>query len=181
MKRKWLFQNWWLQTVKGLTFVAFSGCALIFPMAVLWPYFGWLLLFAGSLNTILALSNQLRIHTWTWLLTAGIFDLTVGLLAVSQPVVTVEVFAYVLGLWMVFSGVVHLMTSLTLVRLVKNWWIIRMIGLYSILIGFLTLYRLPFELSALLAVYGLIIGSFYTLSSFQLRKINQVWLQNVLS
>lgn len=77
-----------------------------------------------------------------WLLAEGILTILLGLFVLCDQVVTINVIPYIFGLWTVFSGVTRTVDSLEIKRFgVKGWYWMTLVGVASILLGFISFIR----------------------------------------
>ena len=137
-----LFKNWWLITIKGVFSIVFGILSLMLPkMAVLTilTYFGIVILISGFFLIIGAFSYRKDTPNWNWWLVEGGFDMLVGGLIVIHPLVTAEIFVFVLALWVVVIGIIQIISAVNLKEIMQNWWILLFSGVLSLFLGLLIL------------------------------------------
>ncbi len=173
-----LAKNWWLLTIKGVIAILFGIAALVVPqqtILVLTLYFGAILLVGGIIYTFWLIwkFSKLSKHG-KWLLLDGLFDISMGLLVLSYPEVTVKVFIFFIALWLLFIGSLQFFYAFKLKStLSSSWWLPLINGIVTILLAILIMQR-PFEsaitMSYLVGISAILFGLLVIATSFLLRK-----------
>src|SRR5579859_4754812 len=102
-----VIRYWWIFPVSGTLLILFSVIVFIHPAATyagLSIYFEIAFVVNGLLEIIFALNNHHSIQGWGWHLAGGIFDLLVGLLLVSNPVLAAVSLPLFAGFWLLFRS-----------------------------------------------------------------------------
>ncbi len=105
---KQAMKYWWfslligiLAIILGILFIAkpFSGLMTIAILFII----GFIV--SGILETIFAISNRNTLNGWGWTLANGIITLLIGsALAVTSPIITIEIMSYFIGFWIMFQS-----------------------------------------------------------------------------
>ncbi len=98
---------WWLLLIVGIVLLAAGILTFVFParsymeMAVL---FGWLMLFAGVMEVVLASANRHFITGRGWMLAGGIIEIVLGLILIFNVALSAATLPIFLGFWLMFRG-----------------------------------------------------------------------------
>lgn len=98
---------WWLLLVVGIVLLLAGVLIFVFParsyldMAVL---FGWLMLFAGVLEVVLASANRHFITGRGWMLAGGIIEILLGIILILDVALSAATLPVFLGFWLMFRG-----------------------------------------------------------------------------
>jgi uncharacterized membrane protein HdeD (DUF308 family) len=106
------------------------------------------------------------------LLTEGALGVVAGLIAFFWPGLTALVLLYVIAAWAIFTGVLEIMSAISLRREIDNEWMMILGGALSVLFGVL-LAVLPgvglLSLTWLIGIYALIFGVAFIILGFRVR------------
>ena len=134
---------WWLLLIRGLILIVIGVIAFRHPMASLLGlalYFGIATLFSGVSMLMLSISNRNQMENWGWYMASAIIDLIFGFILLSHPGITATILPFILGFWIIFSGVIELFNSFQLKKeKVANWWTGLLGGIISIILGYFIL------------------------------------------
>jgi uncharacterized membrane protein HdeD (DUF308 family) len=155
---------WWALLLRGIAAVLFGLAALFWPDETLWVlivFFGAYALVAG----VFAIVAEIADSTQRWLLiTEGVLGVVAGLTAL--------VLLYVIAGWAIFTGVLEIMTAISLRREIDNEWLMILGGALSVLFGLLLAF-LPgvglLSLTWLIGIYALIFGVAFIVLGFRVR------------
>ena len=110
-----LSKFWWLFILTGIVAMAAGIVAISFPgktLLVLALIFGIYLLFWGVLNIVIALSARDEARESVLLLLVGVGALIAGLIIVMHPDRSIQVLTLVIGIYLVFAGILEFVTAL---------------------------------------------------------------------
>jgi uncharacterized membrane protein HdeD (DUF308 family) len=155
---------WWALLLRGIAAVLFGLAALFWPDETLWVlivFFRAYALVAG----VFAIVAEIADSTQRWLLiTEGVLGVVAGLTAL--------VLLYVIAGWAIFTGVLEIMTAISLRREIDNEWLMILGGALSVLFGLLLAF-LPgvglLSLTWLIGIYALIFGVAFIVLGFRVR------------
>lgn len=96
-----------------LVFPAFAAISLL----VLAIFIGAWLIVWGAVHTVAATSNRFLISSWWLALVIGIASITLGVVALYNPILTLDIAVLVLGIWAIIAGVNEIALSFDARRL----------------------------------------------------------------
>jgi uncharacterized membrane protein HdeD (DUF308 family) len=159
---------WWALLLRGIAAVLFGLAALFWPNETLWVlivFFGAYALVGGVFAIFAGIADSTR--RWL-LLTEGVLGVVAGLIAFLWPGLTALVLLYVI----IFTGILEIMTAISLRREIDNEWMMILGGGLSVLFGIL-LALLPgvglLSLTWLIGIYALIFGVAFIVLGFRVR------------
>jgi uncharacterized membrane protein HdeD (DUF308 family) len=103
----------------------------------------------------------------------GIIFLLLGLLALCWPGMTFGFLIILLGFYMVVDGIVHIITSFSVIKQDKDWWVTLLRGIFGLLLGVLILMApvaTAIVLTWYLAAWLLMVGILEIIVAIRLRK-----------
>ena len=164
---------WWALLLRGIAAVLFGLAALFWPNETLWVlivFFGAYALVSGAFAIAAGIADSSR----RWLLiTEGVLGVVAGLIAFFWPGLTALVLLYVIAGWAIFTGILEIMTAISLRREIDNEWMMILGGALSVLFGVL-LAVLPgvglLSLTWLIGIYALIFGVAFIVLGFRVRS-----------
>ena len=163
---------WWALLLRGIAAVLFGLAALFWPGETLWVlivFFGAYALVGGVFTIVAGIADPTR--RWL-LLTEGALGVVAGLIAFFWPGLTALVLLYVIAGWAIFTGVLQIVTAISLRREIDNEWMMILSGALSVLFGVL-LAVLPgvglLSLTWLIGLYALIFGVAFIVLGFRVR------------
>ena len=129
-------RHWWVFLVTGILWILFAWIVLSFDYDTVWAvavFFGFGML-AGGVMTIMV---GLDATSWRWLhVTFGIIAILAGLIALIWPGQTFLVLAAIIGWYVMFAGILDLVTAFATKDENDLWWLQLILGIAQVLIGF---------------------------------------------
>lgn len=93
---------------------------------------------------MIASDIQNAYNTTKWaLLLRGLLSLVVGIAIIWRPMTSVVALALVIALWSLFDGIVNIVRSFGLRRMVQHWWVMLVAGIVGVAFGVAALYYFP--------------------------------------
>jgi len=172
---------WWILLIIGLLFIGLGIYCFVNPLAsftVLSVVFAVSFLFSGISEIAFSIANKDEIDSWGWTLAYGIVTTIVGFMLVTNPLLSLEVFAFYVGFLVLFRAIAGISYAFELKNYgVKDWSLSLIIAIMGLVLGVI-LISSP-QLAGLTAVVwlGLAIitsGLFAVYISFQLKKIKDI-------
>jgi uncharacterized membrane protein HdeD (DUF308 family) len=165
--------NWWALLLRGIAAVLFGLAALFWPgltLFVLVVFFGAYALVDGIFALVAGIRGS---GGFRWLLIVeGALGVIAGLVALFYPGVTALVLLYVIAIWAIITGVLEVVTAISLRREIENEWLMGLGGVISVIFGII-LAVLPgvglLSLVWLIGIYALIFGIALIVLSFRVR------------
>ena len=134
-----LADNWGLMLLRGIFGILFGLIALFMPgptLAVLVIVFGAYAFVDGVLALILAINGR-RERGFGALLIEGVFGIGAGVVSFFYPGITALVLLAVIATWAIFTGVLAIVSAITLRKEITGEWMLATSGLLSIIFGVL--------------------------------------------
>jgi uncharacterized membrane protein HdeD (DUF308 family) len=169
-----LAQNWWAIALRGVFAIIFGIIALLMPGAALLAFvllFAAYMLVDGIFAIVAGVRAAQRHERWGWLVFEGILDLIAGGIAVVWPVITIVVFALLMGAWAIVTGALLFGASFRL-NIPHGRWLMALAGAVSVIWGFLLIFWPLIGAVVLtwwIAAYALIFGVALLVLAFRLR------------
>lgn len=136
---------WWLQIILGAIFIAFGVCIVLVPKESyvnLSLFFAIAILLTGVFEITRAIKNKPYSQNWKWYLLGGIVDTLVAIVLLGNIELTMQLLPIVLGLWVIFRGVLYVVLSLEVKRSeYATWFVLLFFGILIIAMGMLILIR----------------------------------------
>jgi uncharacterized membrane protein HdeD (DUF308 family) len=169
--------NWWALLLRGIAAVLFGLAALFWPgltLYVLVLFFGAYVLVDGVLAIVAGIRGS---GGRRWLLLAeGALGVLAGLVAFFYPGITALVLLYVIAFWAIFTGILRVVTAISLRRELENEWLMVLSGVLSVLFGVI-LAALPgvglLSLVWLVGIYAIVFGVALMILGFRVRGHRQ--------
>ena len=131
-------RTWWLAALRGALAIVFGVAAFVSPgltFDVLVLLFG---AYAFSDGVVVLTFGFMAAgtHGRRWpLVLGGIVGLAIGVLTFVQPAATALALVYVVGAWAIVTGVLEIMGSIRLRKVISNEWLMGFSGAVSIVFG----------------------------------------------
>lgn len=162
--------------IAGMIFLGIGIFAFINPLSSyikLVKFTGIGLLLNGVSLVAISFTCKSSFQEKKWLQAESILDFTFGILLIFNPLLSFIVFPYLIGPWILCMGILKIVASLTLKKIIRGWMFILVVGILSVIFGVLIIYN-PFAkangITTLLGIFGLIMGILYVFDSFRFRK-----------
>lgn len=173
--------RWWVFALRGLIAVALGiivltnpGIALLSVITV----FGIYSLVDGLFDIIIGFSSRKENKQWWALLIAGIANVVIGVISLSNPSITGIALVYLIAARALINGVLEIVAAIELRHFIEGEWMMIVSGILSILFG-IVLFGSPNQGAvAMLSVIGffaIVIGIWLIIFAFRLRsKIKKI-------
>ncbi|MCC9073627.1 HdeD family acid-resistance protein [Flavobacterium sp. F-65] len=180
-KVKKAIDYWYIPLLVGLLFVGIGVWSFITPLAAyltLAFLFSISFLASGVFEIIFALSNRKKIDNWGWTLASGILGLVVGILLISNPLISITILPLYVGFVILFRSIMAIVIAFDLKSYrVPDWGNLLVLGILGIIFSFILLWNPIFAGLSLVywtAFAFIAIGAFYIYFSFKLKKIHDI-------
>ncbi len=164
---------WWAIALRGLVAVLFGLFTFFVPgitLIYLVFLFGVYALLDGGFSLIASIESPS--HHWALML-EGIVGILAGILTFIWPGITAVVLLYVIAFWAIFTGILELIAGVRLRRAIANEWMLILMGVASLIFGFLILMAPAAGALAIviwIGAYALIFGIVSLILAFRLRE-----------
>ncbi|MCW5921568.1 MAG: DUF308 domain-containing protein [Saprospiraceae bacterium] len=173
-------RHWWASMLLGILFIVTGFLVLRTPVE---SYMALAMLFSvafvanGILEIYMAVSERKETRGWGWILAGGIIDLLIGIMLVSNPLLSMTVLPFVVGFGLMFRSMMAIGVSINLqILAVKNWGWLLFFGIAGLLFSFFLL-RYPVYAGLTVVVWTAMaffsIGIFRIWLAFQLRQLKK--------
>lgn len=169
--------TWRLLLVTGLIFLGAGILAFLDPLngyMKLVKFMGIALLVNGAMLLTIVIVNTKYPNEKKWMQTESIIHLFFGVLFLLNPLLAFIALPYFIGAWMLAVGICKTMGAVSLRLYLRGWLLILLAGLLFDTFGVLLLFSpLPRanDITLLLGVFFVIMGSLYTVDSYRYRKL----------
>lgn len=175
-----LASNWWALALRGLAAIVFGLLTFFVPgitLLTLVILFGAFALVDGVLNVLAFF--RMASHHWPLLL-EGLVGIIAGVLTFAWPAITALVLLYLIGFWAIFTGVFEIIAGIRLRSVIRNEWLLILMGVLSLLFGGLIFFAPGAGALAIIlwiGAYALVFGIFLLALSFRLRGHRRLVVQ----
>ncbi len=172
-----LARHWWALALRGVFAVLFGLLTFLIPGITL---FTLVLLFGAYaiLDGIFDIISAVRAPGRHWpLVLEGVVGIIIGILTFIWPGITTMVLLYLIAFWAIFTGILEIVAGIRLREVIANEWLLILMGVLSVLFGFLILI---FPGAGALAIiiwigaYALLFGIMLIALAFLLRRFRQL-------
>ena len=129
-------RRWWLFLVTGVLWIIFAWIVLTFDYDTVWAvavFFGLGFIAGGAMELMMGMQAP----GWRWLHVAfGVIAIVAGLIALIWPGQTFLVLAAIIGWYVLFAGVIDMVTAFATKDENDLWWLQLILGIAEVLIGF---------------------------------------------
>ena len=173
---EYIQRNWWVFAVRGVLAIIIGVLAFVRPdvtLVALVALFGAYALLDGIVSTVAAFTFS-GSRYFGWLLLEGILGIAVGVLTFVYPGAIAVSLLYLLGAWLILTGILEIAAAIELRKLIDNEWLYLLGGIVSIAAGVLTFYRPNQSALAWLWVigtYAILFGIMMLAVGFKVRKL----------
>jgi uncharacterized membrane protein HdeD (DUF308 family) len=167
-----LTANWWALALRGLVAVLFGLLTFFVPgitLVTLVLLFGAYALVDGVFNVIAFF--RVASHQWA-LLIEGVVGIVAGAITFAWPAITALALLYVIAFWAILTGIFEIVAGIRLRKAIANEWLLLLMGVLSLLFGFLILFAPGTGALAIIlwiGAYALVFGIFLLALAFRLR------------
>ncbi len=153
-------RNWWTLVLRGVLAVLFGGAALLWPEPTVGAVAVLFGLYAVADGIFTFASGLLRpvgaARPWWSLLLEGFVGLSLGVVALAWPGITLLILLDVIAAWAVLTGIFSIIAAGRLRQEVRGEWLLGLAGGLSVLLGLTLLMIVPgVSLLALLWFVGI--------------------------
>lgn len=132
---------WWVALLKGVILLLLSIYVFRYPLDALVGvafYIGISLLITGIFQAGISVSTRNVDANWGWALAGGLIDILFGFVLLSNPVLTASTLPFVVGFWIIVSGIMSFVNAFQYKKEgFPMWWLGLLGGLLSMLIGYM--------------------------------------------
>ena len=167
---------WWVLALRGAAAIVFGLLAFASPnlsLAALIALFGAYALADGVIYLAAAPAAGGTSALW-WMLLDGLLGIAAGTLTFLYPVAVAVILLFLLGGWLLFSGLLRIGLAVELRKEIPNERLLALSGVASVIAGGLIFYAPGASLIAwvwVIGAYALLYGCIMLAAGFQLKKL----------
>ena len=173
-------KHWYLPFILGIVFMFLGIWVFRTPFGsfiTLSVLFAVTFFITGVVELSFALANAKRLHNWGWSLASGIVDLLIGLLLISQPILTIVILPIYIGFAVMFRSIMTIGWSIELKKMgVSKWGTALLISIIGLLFSLIML-ESPVIADLTIVVYTglafIVLGFFYIDLALKLRRVSK--------
>jgi uncharacterized membrane protein HdeD (DUF308 family) len=165
-------KSWWLYLLAGLISLVFGALILAIDWSVssLAAFVGTLFIIQGAAFLI---TRPLDGGTRTTNVIAGLLGVAAGIALLVWPDRGLYVLAVFVGIWVVSSGVLHIVGAIVN-RHAPHWWLVLILGVIEVPIGIWAMRRPGLTLAVIITLTGawaIVTGIWQVLIAFEVRSL----------
>jgi uncharacterized membrane protein HdeD (DUF308 family) len=165
--------GWWLLLLSGIVNIVAGGVILLVDWSLndLAVFLGVLFIVRGVVNMV---SPTLDGSVRSWAVFLGLLEVGVGIAVVVWPDPTLLVIAAFIGWWVLFSGVMTVVGSISARQILPYWGLFLALGILEAVVGVWLLYRPGLTLLATVFAVGLwaiLYGIVLTAAAIELKNL----------
>jgi uncharacterized membrane protein HdeD (DUF308 family) len=169
--------HWWLVALRGLAAIAFGILAFFWPGVTLTILVLFFCAYA-IVDGVLALLSAFHPNGQpVWLLIIeGIVGVVAGFVAFTLPGLTALVLLYIIAAWAIVTGILEIVTAVSLRQVIEKEWMMGIAGALSIVFGVLLIIQPGSGALAviwLIGIYAVLFGASMLALAWRLHGINE--------
>jgi uncharacterized membrane protein HdeD (DUF308 family) len=172
-----LSRTWWALLLRGIIAVIFGIFALTHPAISLQSLalvFGVYALADGVGGVVTAVTGRNERKQWLLLLVWSLVSAGIGLVTLLAPGITTVVLLFCIAMWMIVTGVLEIITALSIRKEIEGEWRLIGTGLISVIAGIVLLSRPLAGAVAfiwLIGIYAIAFGILLIILAFEVRTL----------
>jgi uncharacterized membrane protein HdeD (DUF308 family) len=174
-------RNWWLLLLNGMILVVAGVLIFSIDWTVreLATFIGALFIFEGASRALTAGidASVRRVNV-----ISGLLSIAAGIAIIVWPAPGIVAVAIFLGAWLIVSGTIAIAGAFAARRVLPDWWLLLLFGLFEVPLGVLALADPGATLAAIITVagiWGVAIGAMRIVLSFEVKRlpedIDEAW------
>ena len=174
-------KHWYLLLIVGLLYIGVGIWVFVTPLSsylALSILFSVSFLASGISDIVFSISNRKEIDSWGWKLAFGILSTIVGLILLSQPLISITALPLYVGFMGLFYSIMAISFSIEFKSYgIKSWGGLLFIGILGIIFSSILLWDPLFGGLTLVYWTGLAfitVGIYHIIFSIQLNKLRKM-------
>jgi uncharacterized membrane protein HdeD (DUF308 family) len=168
-----LARNWWRLLLNGVALIiaGFLIFSIDWTTRELATFIGALFIFQGVAE---ALSSGIDSLVTRANVVTGVLSLVTGIVIIAWPGPGLVVMAIFLGAWLIVSGTIAVSGAFAARRLMPQWWLLLLLGLFEIPLGVVAVADPGATLAAIITVagiWGVAIGVMRVVLAFEIKRL----------
>ena len=175
---KTLQKLWWFTLLRGIILLILAFFVFRHPVNALMGvaiYIGISLLITGILQTGASIGFRDSFPNWGWILAGGLLDIVFGFVLLSSPALTAASLPFVVGFWIIVSGIMSFADSFQSKKEGNSLWGLSMLGgVLSVIVGYFIMSNIiigALTITTWMGIGFLIIGIVNIVIGFKLKVL----------
>lgn len=117
---------WLMPTLRGILAMLLGIVLFVYPGAsliLMLTFFGAFVMISGLVTLIVAFMRRRYDIIWRSYITDGVINLLIGLVVFLWPAMTSLVLVYIIAIWALITGIVHLISAISLREFFPKLWL----------------------------------------------------------
>ena len=127
----------------GVLFIPLGFWIIISPVIgyeVVSMLLGWALISYGVVQLLISSDSKQHKHSWGWWLAGGIIDVFLGFLLLGNLILSELILPFIFAFVFLFKGTNNLVSSISMRKIFRSWWLYMINGVLMILISLMFFY-----------------------------------------
>jgi uncharacterized membrane protein HdeD (DUF308 family) len=137
--------SWWMYLLKGVLLILLGIWMLKMPresLNAMLLVIGLIIAIGGVLETFLALYYRKVMQEWGWNFSAGMLDILIGVLLITNPDAILILITLFISFWLVLRGVLAIWEAMELRKEEqKNWRLVLLLGVLILLLALVLIWH----------------------------------------
>jgi uncharacterized membrane protein HdeD (DUF308 family) len=165
--------SWWILLLSGIFSIVVGGIILLVDWSIndLAVFLGVIFIVRGLFNMVsLPLDGSAR----GWAVALGLLEVGVGIAVIAWPDPTLLVLAAFIGFWVLFSGVMTIVGSISARKILPYWGVWLALGIFEVVVGVVLLEQPGLTLLAAvyaIGIWSILYGVVLTAASIELKHL----------
>jgi len=165
--------SWWILLLSGIFSIVVGGIILLVDWSIndLAVFLGVIFIVRGLFNMVsLPLDGSAR----GWAVALGLLEVGVGIAVIAWPDPTLLVLAAFIGFWVLFSGVMTIVGSISARKILPYWGLWLALGIFEVVVGVVLLEQPGLTLLAAvyaIGIWSILYGVVLTAASIELKHL----------
>jgi uncharacterized membrane protein HdeD (DUF308 family) len=171
-----LRRHWWKTLLGGILVVAFGVITLLRPgaaISALLIMFGVFAVAVGIFTIVASIAHRKEYTRWWLALIGGILGIAIGVISFGRPFLTGLFLLYLIGSWAFVTGILSIVVSIRMRKIVKGGWMLTVSGILSVVFSiFILIFPGLAAISMIwvVGVYAVMYGVLLIIHSFQAKR-----------
>ncbi len=172
-------RNWWVFALRGVAAIIFGVLAWVWPgmtlLALVYLFAIYAIVF-GILSLVAAGSGPKGLPRFGNIIFSGLLSIAAGVIAFLMPGSTAMALLFLIAFWAIVTGITEITAAIRLRKIIRNEWWLALVGVCSVIFGFLLILRPGAGALALLwwiGTFAIIIGALLIAFAFEVRGVGR--------
>jgi uncharacterized membrane protein HdeD (DUF308 family) len=161
----------------GIIAILFGIIASVWPgktLMIIMVFFGVFILAEGIITVVVSFIHRAEYERWWLALIGGIVGILIGALTVALPIGTTLFVLYMVAVWALITGVIHIIAAIRLRKQINNEWFLILSGVVAIIFS-IFIFAQPraaaMTIMWIISAFAILFGILLLVLSFRIRKM----------